>query len=48
MAFKMTHPDSTSEIKVDADRVEMYRSQGWETAPTAKDPEPADDKPAKK
>ena len=29
MAFKMTHPDSTSEIKVDADRVAMYESQGW-------------------
>lgn len=44
MAYKMTHPASTSEIKVDADRVEMYESQGWETAPTAKTPAKADDK----
>ena len=48
MSHKLTHPESDQTIEVEADRVEMYRSQGWETAPTAKDPEPADDKPAKK
>lgn len=41
MAYKMTHPNG-GEIKTTADRVAMYESQGWETAPTAKKP-PADD-----
>lgn len=39
MAFKMTHPDSDLTLKVDADQVAMYESQGWETAPTAKTPD---------
>lgn len=39
MAYKMTHPDSDLELKVAADQVSMYESQGWETAPTAKAPE---------
>ena len=38
MAYKMTHPDSGQEIKVQAEQVPMYESQGWETAPTAKPP----------
>lgn len=38
MAYKMTHPDTDLELKVDADMVPMYESQGWETAPTAKAP----------
>lgn len=44
MLYKLTHPDSTQEIKVEADQVEMYESQGWETAPTAKTPAKSDDK----
>lgn len=40
MAYKMTHPESNDQIEVRADMVEMYESQGWETAPTAKAPEP--------
>lgn len=47
MAYKLTHPDSKHEIEVDASMVATYKSQGWETAPTAKAPD-ADDKPAKK
>ena len=43
MAYKLTHPDSTTEIEVNADHVAMYESQGWETKPTAKAPD-ADDK----
>lgn len=46
MAYKMTHPETDAEIEVEAESVSTYRTQGWETAPTAKDPEP--DKPAKK
>lgn len=38
MAYRMTHPDSDHEIEVNAEQVEMYLSQGWETAPTAKPP----------
>lgn len=45
MAYKLTHPDSKSEIEVEADMVPMYVTQGWETAPAAKDPEP--EKPKK-
>ena len=58
MAYRLTHPDSTQAIEVDASMVSTYTSQGWETAPTAKDPEPdpapvvtvldAPKKPAKK
>lgn len=41
MAFKLTHPDSTQEIEVDAEMVAAYTTQGWEAVPTAKDhPEP--------
>ena len=40
MAYKLTHPESDQTIEVTADRVPMYESQGWQTAPTAKDPEP--------
>lgn len=39
MAYKMTHPDSDTEIEVDASAVATYESQGWETAKTAKSPE---------
>lgn len=41
MAYKLTHPNG-GEIKVSAEHVAMYESQGWETAPTAKKP-PAPD-----
>lgn len=44
MAYKLTHPDSTTEIEVRADSVETYTSQGWETKPTAKTPVEGDDK----
>lgn len=43
MAYKMTHPNSDHKIEVDADRVPMYESQGWKTAPTAKTPAKSDD-----
>lgn len=43
MAYKMTHPASSLEIKVDASQVAMYESQGWETAATA--PKPPAEKP---
>lgn len=48
MAYKLTHPDSKQEIEVDADKVAIYESQGWETKPTAKAPEPATDTKAAK
>ena len=38
MAYRMTHPDSTQEIEVDAQVVDTYRSQGWETAASANPP----------
>lgn len=38
MAYKMTHPVSDLEIEVNADQVETYASQGWETKPNAKPP----------
>jgi hypothetical protein len=38
MAYKMTHPDTSLEITVDADSVSTYETQGWETKPTAKAP----------
>ena len=47
MAYKLTHAETGAEIEVDASMVATYATQGWETAPTAKDPEPADE-PAKK
>lgn len=40
MAYKLTHPESKQEIEVEADMVATYETQGWEKAPTAKDPEP--------
>lgn len=40
MAYKLTHPDSDLQIEVEADMVATYATQGWETAPIAKDPEP--------
>ena len=40
MAYKMTHPDSDLTVEAATDQVAMYESQGWETAPTAKAPEP--------
>lgn len=43
MSYKLTHPNSKHEIEVDADQVATYESQGWETAPTAKTPAPADE-----
>ena len=43
MAYKMTHPDSSLEIKVEADMVKTYETQGWETKPTAKAPAPTAD-----
>lgn len=36
--MKMTHPDATGRgktIEVDADRVPMYASQGWQVKETA-------------
>ncbi len=42
MAYKMTHPASDLEIKVDADSVPMYESQGWTTTPATEKP-PAED-----
>ena len=44
MAYKLTHPDSSLEIEVEAEQVATYESQGWETAPTAKTPAKSDDK----
>lgn len=41
---RMTHPDSDTEIEVNADQVEMYESQGWETKPATKPPKEGDDK----
>lgn len=38
MAYTLTHADSKTEIEVRSDEVAMYRSQGWETKPTAKAP----------
>ena len=38
MAYRLTHPDSTQAIEVDASMVSTYTSQGWETAPTAPEP----------
>lgn len=40
MAFKLTHPNSDLEIERDADQVENYRAQGWETKPGANVPDP--------
>lgn len=40
MAFKLTHPASGQEIERDADQVPMYLSQGWQTKPQARLPEP--------
>lgn len=40
MAYKLTHPDSDLTIESEAEQVPMYLSQGWETRPGAKPPEP--------
>lgn len=48
MAYKLSHPDSKTEIEVRADQVETYTSQGWETKPTAKTPPATDAEPVKK
>lgn len=40
MAYKLTHPDSDLEIERERDDVPMYLSQGWETKPGVKAPEP--------
>lgn len=42
MAFKLTHPDSSQEIEVDADQVPIYVRQGWETKPNVKPPKGED------
>ena len=39
MAYKLTHPNSETEIEVEADMVATYETQGWETKPTAKAPD---------
>ena len=44
MAYKMTHPDTSLEIKVAAESVATYETQGWETAPTAKPVDPDEKK----
>lgn len=44
MSYKLSHPDTDQKIEVDAESVQMYESQGWETAPTAKTPAKPDDK----
>jgi hypothetical protein len=44
MAYKLTHPDSSLEIEVNAEQVAVYESQGWETAPTVKSPTEDDSK----
>lgn len=31
MAYHLTHPESKQEIEVEADRVPMYKTQGWQT-----------------
>lgn len=38
MAYKLTHPDSKTEIEVEAEMVPTYQTQGWQTKPTAKAP----------
>lgn len=40
MSYKLTHPDSDQTVEVEADMVATYETQGWETAKTAKSPEP--------
>jgi hypothetical protein len=45
MSFKLTHPDSSQEIEVDAKQVPLYLAQGWETKPGAKAPEIPDQAP---
>lgn len=43
MAYRLTHPDSEQEIEVPAEQVPMYESQGWQTKPNAKAPDPDKD-----
>lgn len=42
MAYHLTHPDTDLEIERHADEVPMYLSQGWQTKPGARIPEPVD------
>ena len=44
MSYKLTHPDSGQEIEREADQVQTYVSQGWETKPGAKPPAEPDSK----
>lgn len=44
MAYKMTHPDSSQEIEVEAGQVPVMESQGWETAPQANPPAESSEK----
>lgn len=46
MAFNLTHPDSESEIEVEAAQVPLYLAQGWQTKPGATPPESPDQIPA--
>ena len=48
MAYKMTHPDSSTEIEVGAGSVATYESQGWETSPSANPPAVGEEKSPKK
>jgi len=43
MAYHLKHPESDVEIEVEADRVPMYISQGWETKPGVKVPTQGDE-----
>jgi hypothetical protein len=38
MPFTLTHPDSSSEIEVEAAQVPLYLQQGWQTKPNATPP----------
>jgi hypothetical protein len=40
MAWKLTHPDSDQTIEVEADSVQVYVSQGWETVSGRTPPAP--------
>lgn len=43
MAYKLSHPQSDQQIEVNADDLEPYLSQGWETKPGANLPNPDED-----
>ena len=42
MAYKLTHPDSNQEIEREADQLDQYVTQGWETKPGARPPAESD------